>query len=332
MLRLLKMAGAALSLAALTFSVLPGRAVARTGTSWQPPGAGTPGYPWFPPGGSDPGSPGYPWFPPGSSTPGQPPGNGGRYADGFPAGFEVPVSDMTGRPVGGWGCDSSGRTDGGTVERVPVLFVHGNTRDAHDWDQVRQYYLAHGYTPCETWALSYGNGSQQRLDTNDPGAATVQAFVENMIAWLQEHKNSQVTQVDIVSHSMGGTVVRKWLKNTGAYNRVRSFVAIAAPNHGLGGCRPTDPGVCREIAPGSRWLADLNAGDETPEEIRYMTVYDGTGRYDLFYPSYLKDSPALQGAVNRPYNVEHGTRLDHLALINQTAALQLQWLQDGAGK
>lgn len=280
-------------------------------------------YPWFPPVG---GYPTFPWLPPGTN-PGNPGTHGdGRVADGFPQGFVVPTSQETGRPVGGWGGDPSGQTDGGAITHVPIVFVHGNSRDAHDFDQVRQYFLDQGYTPNELWAVSYGFGSMQQLDTNAAGAPTVQAFVNSVLDYLQQ-KNPAVTQVDVITHSMGGTVVRSWLKQSGDYAKVRSFVEIAGPNHGLKGV-PTNTQVGQELQPGGQWLNDLNAGDETPGEVRYLTIYDGTGQFDQFYPSNLKDSPRLEGAENHAYNAENGTRHDHLGLIDGTVALQYQWVQN----
>lgn len=319
----LRFAGALLTALALTVSVLAGTASANP-YPWFPPIGAFPGFPGLIPIAPYPGNPGNPGDP---GSPGQPPTSGGRVPDGFPKEFNVPTSQETGRPVGGWGGDSTGQTDGGTVKHVPIIFVHGNTRDAHDWDQVRQYFLDHGYTPAELWAVSYGYGSTQQFDTNAASSPTVQAFVNNVLGYIQKYKNPNVTQVDIITHSMGGTVVRSWLKQSGDYGKVRSFVEIAGPNHGLFGV-PTSTRAGQELAPGGQWLNDLNNGDETPGDIRYMTIYDGTGRYDQFYPDSLKDSPALDGATNHAYNVERGTQFDHLDLINETLDLQLQWVQN----
>jgi triacylglycerol lipase len=327
-----RLAAAAAALAALTVPLVPVPAAAASGPavppsgsvlapSWTLPGGGPfPGFPWLPPGFG----PGFPWLPPNNPPPKTPPPN----PTGFPADFKAPVNAKTGRPVTGWGCDS--KSDGGAVRHTPVLFVHGATRNASDFDQERQYFLDHGYTPCETWAVTYGYGSMQNPETNDGSVPTVQAFIRAMMDYLKQHKNANVTQIDIVTHSLGGTVVRKWLANTGETRLVRSFVEIAGPNHGTAICRgaTSSSPVCQEIAPGTRWLADLNARGEAPKGVRTMTVYDGTGQYDFNFDNTLKESAALKGATNHPYNVEHGTRLDHLGLINGTASLQLGWLKD----
>lgn len=352
-----RLAGTAAALAALAFSLIPVQAAAASvpadstptprwdggfGPSfpWLPPG-GAPGYPWLPPGG------GNPWQPPGGGNPPPqnpppnnpppqnpppqtPPGGGSNATEGFPAQFQAPVNAQTGQSVTGWGCDFTGQTDGGAVQHTPVLFVHGATRDAHDFDQDRQYFLSQGYSPCELWAVSYGYGSVQNPETNTASAPTVKAFVHAMLDYLKKYKNPNVTQIDIVTHSLGGTVVRKWLADSGETNLVRSFVPIAAPNHGISICPSPSAGpqVCQEIAAGSQWLAALNSKGEAPKGVRTMTIYDGTGQYDPMYSGSLMESPALKGATNHPYNKEHSTRFDHEGLINGTAALQFQWLQN----
>jgi hypothetical protein len=125
------------ALAAVATSLMPSAASAASGPSnlptrqvqpadsqpWLPPGL-FPGFPWLPPGLL----PGNPWLPP-TNPPSNPPANppvnpgngGGAVPDGFPTGFQAPVNSHTGRPVGGWGCDSTGQTDGGAVTHIPVL-------------------------------------------------------------------------------------------------------------------------------------------------------------------------------------------------------------------
>lgn len=64
----------------------------------------------------------------------------------------------------------------------------------------------------------------------------------------------------------------------------------------------------------SPWLRALNRGGETPGPTRYMTLYDGAGWGDIFYPPPYEHSPRLEGARNLAYNVENDMLLDHLEL------------------
>lgn len=274
------------------------------------------GAPWFP------GIPGFPGWP----SP-QPPQQRGSES-GFPKGFKVPINHATGRPVTGWGGDPSGRTDGGKVTHIPIIFVHGATRSAQDWDKERQYFLSHGYTPNELWAFSYGYGTMQKPDSNTENVPTLRDFVASVISYLQTNVNPNVKQVNIIAHSLGGTIARKWMQEDNAYAQVHSLITIASPHHGLGACPDPNNLGCQELRPGSKWLQELNAGGEAIGPTRYMTIYDGTGQHDFFYRGNMKDSPALKGAENHPYNVERGTRLDHANLANGTVELQFQWLRN----
>jgi hypothetical protein len=84
---------------------------------------------------------------------------------------------------------------------------------------------------------------------------------------------------------------------------VVAFVAIAGANHGTSVCRGLETSYygCNEIAPGTRWLARLNAHGETPGPIHYMTVYNGSAGDPFFDPPLDQSSPRLAGADNRTY-------------------------------
>ena len=83
--------------------------------------------------------------------------------------------------------------------------------------------------------------------------------------------------VDVVGYSAGGVVARLWVRNHGGDEQARRVLTVGAPHHGtdlaaLGaviGC----PVACRQLAPDSRLLARLNAGDETPPGVRWTTVW-----------------------------------------------------------
>ena len=72
---------------------------------------------------------------------------------------------------------------------------------------------------------------------------------------------------------MGSASSRYYLKNLAGTSKVDAWVSLAGPNHGtdaveINNCAFTP---CREIAPGSEFLAQLNDGDETPGLVRYAT-------------------------------------------------------------
>ena len=236
----------------------------------------------------------------------------------FPSDFPALQDQEWGYRLGGWG----GLAKGHPLRRHPVIFIHGNTRDASDWDEpgrsVKKRFLDAGYSPQELWAVSYnGKSTKDRLPgsqcvtdnrTNIPDLA---AFVKAVLAYTGAQK------VDLIAHSLGATIARGMLaQHPELAQIVEHFVAIAGPNHGTTVCRRLwlvwiigwrDHMGCDELVPGSAWLQSLNgpnAEKEVPGPTRVLTVYDGTGADILYLPWLLgwpvrdQDSPALKGAQN----------------------------------
>lgn len=236
----------------------------------------------------------------------------------FPPDFPILQDQEWRSRLGGWG----GIARGYPLRHDPIIFIHGNTRDAGDWHEpgqsVKKRFLDAGYSLQELWALSY-NG---KATTNSPWALRCQtdnqtnipdlaSFVKAVLAYTGAAK------VDLIAHSLGVTIARGMLaQHPDLSQAVEDFVAIAGPNHGTTVCRrlwlvwligSKDFIGCDELVPGSVWLTKLNGPQgekEAPGPTRYMTIYDGTGT-DILYLRWLywlpvrdQDSPALEGAQN----------------------------------
>lgn len=246
--------------------------------------------------------------------------------------------------LGGWG----GIAKGHPLQHHPVLFVHGNTRDARDWDEpgksVKQRFLDAGYSMQELWAISYNGTSTKHLSPPSQCLTNAQlnipdvlAFVEAVVAY------TGATKVDIIAHSLGVVLARKMMVEHPQLSRlVERFVAIAGPNHGTTVCRRAwliwligwkEFMGCDEVTPGSDWLQSLNESFRDREAggpTRYMTIYDGTGT-DRFYLPWLfflpvgdQDSPALQGAENHTLP---GLTHDELRFHPAATSLYLEFVQ-----
>ncbi|MBR9812562.1 hypothetical protein GYB61_01740 [bacterium] len=247
----------------------------------------------------------------------------------FPADFQPPISHETDQPMPGWG------GGGGGVNRVPVIFVHGNTVSAAYWNGPRQYFMQQGYSGDELWALSYGWNNVRYFDSNDLSVPSLERIVNSVTNYLTDKTGKTVHQVDIIGHSLGVTLTRQWMKQTNSYHRVRSFIGTAGASDGVwtawNDTRGQQRGVSWELYPNSEWLQQLNRGDETPGPTRYMTLYDGTGWGDVLFPKPNEDSGALEGAYNLPYNRVHGTNYGHLELPREpeTMDAMIDWLAKG---
>ena len=124
-------------------------------------------------------------------------------------------------------------------------------------------------------------------------------------------------QVDIVTHSLGVTIARRFMELYPSLARdVVAFVGIAGANHGTSVCRGLDTSYygCNEIAPGTAWLANLNAHGESPGPTRWMTILNGTDSIDpLFADPQDWQSPELNGADNVlfPTDYHNDLRVGH---------------------
>ena len=101
----------------------------------------------------------------------------------------------------------------------------------------------------------------------------------NTVASVRARTGS--AKVDLVAHSMGGLVTRAYVKNLGGSTKVDSLITLASPHYGtdlaniakfltLGSCVGITS--CHQMARGSSFLADLNAGDDTIGNVRYTSI------------------------------------------------------------
>jgi pimeloyl-ACP methyl ester carboxylesterase len=259
----------------------------------------------------------------------------------FPPDFPVAADASLGRPVIGFG-GSQGR-----VERVPVIFLHGNNDTpyptacnpfghVHDF---AQFFLDVGYSPRELWGLGY-QGDQCDLGaqpTNRSGPAhstlanvpDLRAFVRAVLAY------TGAKQVDIVGHSLGVTLAREWMRQDQAYGKVRALVAVDGPNHGIISCSPSplnyfqlpaqggftpDSAICREYGSDrTPFLATLNARRETPGPTRYLVILNSDVDF-VYIPAqdgFFPPVPA-QDREGRPHDFSRSARLAGAATIELT--------------
>lgn len=245
----------------------------------------------------------------------------------FPAEFPVLLDAEWGFRLGGWGGGERSRPQ----VRRPVIFVHGNGRDASNWDEpgqsVRARFRTAGYREQDLWALSYnGRGGEPLTACRTDNARNVPdlaAFLQAVLAY------TGAPRVDVVAHSLGVTLTRATLKAHPALaGRVGAFVAIAGANHGTPLC--VGPAAlyvsCDELTPGSRFLRELNGPDgseEAPAGIRTLVVASADGS-DPFYLGAWSRSPHLKGAraLLLPRVGHDGQRVSEAAVAGYLAFLQ----------
>jgi triacylglycerol esterase/lipase EstA (alpha/beta hydrolase family) len=89
------------------------------------------------------------------------------------------------------------------------------------------------------------------------------------------------SKVDLIGHSQGGLVGRYYIRNLGGAAEVDSMISLGAPHYGtalanigaflgLGNCLGVI--ACNQMAIGSSFLNNLNAGDDTIGSVQYTNL------------------------------------------------------------
>jgi triacylglycerol lipase len=151
-----------------------------------------------------------------------------------------------------------------TAQRHPILFVHGLSSFAANWDPMISYLVGQGYDRSQLEAFSY--------DWRQSNTITAQQISTEVDGLLQR---TGAQKVDIVAHSMGGLSARWYLKFLGGTAKVDHFVSIGSPHHGaaLAAVCTIFFTSCEEMRPNSAFLNQLNAGDETPGDVSYTALW-----------------------------------------------------------
>jgi triacylglycerol lipase len=171
---------------------------------------------------------------------------------------------------------------GGGITHNPILFVHGWSESSTIWNTMISRFQADGWTSAELNNWSY-NTSQSNVTT----AGQIQTKVNQILS------NTGATQVDIVTHSMGGLSSRYYVKNLGGDLKVNDWVSLGGPNHGTDTANFCISAACTEMRIGSSFLTALNSGDETPGAVAYGTWWSPCD--SIINPD---SSVALSGATN----------------------------------
>jgi triacylglycerol lipase len=184
----------------------------------------------------------------------------------------------------------------------PVVLVHG-TFAATSWGLIGPALARRGY--C-VYTFTYGDDGTGEISAS---ARQLDAFVDRLLA------RTRARRVSIVGHSEGGMMPRYYVRFLGGAAKVDNPLALAGAFAGCTACG-------QQLAWGSRFLAMLNAGDETPGPVDYTAVQT---RYDEVVIPYT--SAFLDGPPARVTNVVLQTACPadvsgHLGVATDPVALQ----------
>ena len=170
----------------------------------------------------------------------------------------------------------------------PILLVHGIDDTGSRFARLSAFLTENGLGPVYA------------MDINPPdGSIAMEAMAEQVASAVQMLlRTHSARQVDITAYSMGTLAVRYYIQRLGGKTRVGRFVSLAGPHHGTLAAYLRGNAGCRQMRPGSPFLADLN-GDEDP--------WGGVEVFSFWTPLDLMIFPAstsrLPGAKNRRFFV-----------------------------
>lgn len=173
----------------------------------------------------------------------------------------------------------------------PVLIVAGTLSPEFALDPLKLRLQADGFTVF-TMALP------------DAGLGDIAVASQAVATKVDQIRAATgAAKVDLIGHSQGGLENRYYMKFLGGSAKVGTYVSLGTPQYGasaanlisflgLGNCLGITG--CQQMSIGSSFLANLNAGDDTPGSARYValyTIYD-----ELVQP--FTNAKIYDGAIN----------------------------------
>ncbi|HEY3239036.1 MAG TPA: lipase [Acidimicrobiia bacterium] len=194
----------------------------------------------------------------------------------------------------------------------PVLFVHGTT-----------------LTPETNWSWNYGKTLPADgydvclIGLPDRARADMQVSTEYVVHAIRTIAAQSGKKVDVVGFSQGPLEPRwaiKWWPDI--QNLVDDVVAQAGVAHGFteteGICFQSCIAPFWQMKPESQFLAALNAGDETPGDVSYTSVYSRTDQFVWLAGggNPWDGSASIDGATNiAVQDLCPGRPVDHVQVI-----------------
>lgn len=149
-----------------------------------------------------------------------------------------------------------------TDDNPPLLLVHGLYHNASAWMAYRKWLREAGLT--NVYAFSY---SSWRTDFD-----TLVLELDDRIAKLE--KAFPGTAPVLVGHSLGGLIIRGWIKRFGGCRRVRAVLTLGTPHQGSKLARLGFGRLCRSLAFRGPLVRALEK-DEPAVRVPAVALYSG---------------------------------------------------------
>jgi triacylglycerol esterase/lipase EstA (alpha/beta hydrolase family) len=174
----------------------------------------------------------------------------------------------------GGGMDSAPPCSG-----APVLLVHGYLCNHGIWRAMKRFLESRGMS---VWT----HDAEPLFAGIDEYVASLAARIETVLA------RTRSETLVLVGHSMGGLVLRAYLRAHGG-RRVALGITLGAPHHGTRSARQGIGRNAREMEPGSQWLAELARSEAGGLAARVVSIWS---RHDNVVAP--QESACLEAAEN----------------------------------
>ena len=151
----------------------------------------------------------------------------------------------------------------------PIILVHGfiGGYGLTPWFSLKNRLVRWGCPRSKIFEMRFRDAI---FASNVDNAKELRDYVNYVLAVTGASK------VDLIGHSMGGLSTRYYIKFLGGASKVDDYVSLGSPHHGtwlaIIPLAYLSIGAL-EMRPGSSFLNNLNAGDETPGSVRYTAIY-----------------------------------------------------------
>jgi pimeloyl-ACP methyl ester carboxylesterase len=205
-------------------------------------------------------------------------------------------------------------------DRIPVLFIHGAGGSPQDWRMAMEKLDRKRYQP---WFYFYPSG----MRLND-AASALNAGVEDL------HSRYGFQRLDMVAHSMGGLVARKFVLKNAIENQnpyIKTFITFSTPWDGHEAAAmgvkwaPSVVPSWHDMMQGSPFLNHL-FDHKLKGRVAYHLLYSHRAKYSPIMPK-ENDGSISVASERRPEalaeaNSEQGYDEDHVSILTSRAALK----------
>jgi len=178
----------------------------------------------------------------------------------------------------------------GPASRTPIIFVHGLYHNHTAWYLFLRWFRKWGWQHVKAVNLP------RKFRSINDFTKVLAAEVEKVLAETDSDK------VDLVGQSMGGLVIRNYLKSNSAKAKVRKVVTLGSPHQGSKLAVFGLGRAVKDMIPGSSFLEELNREIQMPAGGQFFAIYSIVDNMVLPNESAMLDWNGVENLETRIVN------------------------------